>query len=195
MLRRENDLPVSVLRDLLDLDCETGKLTWKLRDIKYFSEGKGKKKKRTAEHAAKQWNFRYAGKPALTAKQGSGHLHGRIFDKRFFAHRVVFALHNGYWPKQYIDHINGDCTDNRPCNLRDVSHRENQRNRKVNSNNTSGVMGVSYCKRLKKWQVSVGVNFKSVHVGFFENKQDAITARKRTEKSLGFHTNHGRTQA
>mgnify|MGYP002133661451 CR=1 FL=1 len=48
----------------------------------------------------------------------------------FAAHRVVWLLHTGAWPRFVIDHINGDRHDNRPANLRDVPHAENQRNQK-----------------------------------------------------------------
>lgn len=51
-------------------------------------------------------------------------LHGRSFK----AHRLIWLLCTGSWPKYFIDHINGDRHDNRLANLRDVPHAENQRN-------------------------------------------------------------------
>ena len=42
-------------------------------------------------------------------------------------HHMVWALAYGRWPSQ-IDHINGDKTDNRLCNLREVSASENNKN-------------------------------------------------------------------
>jgi len=48
--------------------------------------------------------------------------------RRYFAHRIAWALHYGSWPVQYVDHINRDRTDNRIANLRDVSCKINQQN-------------------------------------------------------------------
>lgn len=191
MLNREASLPVSVLRELLTLVPETGRLFWKPRSAKFF---KGTAR-RTPEHAAANWSSRYAGTEALTAKQSSGHLHGRIFDQRFYAHRVVFAMTRGHWPNESIDHINGDPTDNRPGNLRDVCHRVNHMNQNPRKNNTSGCMGVTFNKRLQKWQASITLNYRSVHLGFFEHKVEAIQARKLAQKNAGFHENHGEKAA
>lgn len=191
MLNSEASLPVSVLHELLVLEPKTGRLFWKSRDAKFF---KGTAR-RTPEHAAANWSSRYAGTEAMTARQSSGHLHGRIFDQRFYAHRVVFAMTRGHWPSQSIDHINGDPADNRPENLRDVSHRINHQNQNPRKNNTSGVIGVSFNKRLQKWQASITINYRNIHIGFFEEKSDAIEARQLAQKNAGFHENHGRVAA
>lgn len=64
-----------------------------------------------------------------TGQEKSGYLVIRIFDRKFFAHRLAFLLTHGYWPNGVVDHINRDRMDNRPCNLRDVTPTENARNR------------------------------------------------------------------
>jgi hypothetical protein len=63
-------------------------------------------------------------------------------------------LHHGYLPKE-IDHINGDRSDNRIDNLRAVTRSENQCNRGVLANNTSGYPGVSWHKKSNAWLVRV----------------------------------------
>ena len=70
------------------------------------------------------------------------------------AHRLIFMLHHGYLPKE-IDHINGDRSDNRIDNLRAVTRSENQCNRGVLANNTSGYPGVSWHKKSNAWLVRV----------------------------------------
>jgi len=59
------------------------------------------------------------------------------------AHRVVWALHFGKWPKDEIDHIDGNRANNHISNLRQATTAENAQNRKVHRNNTSGFPGVS----------------------------------------------------
>lgn len=58
------------------------------------------------------------------------------------AHRVAWLLHTGAWPKEQIDHINGDGHDNRLHNIREATATQNLRNRSVFKNNKLGVKGV-----------------------------------------------------
>ena len=53
---------------------------------------------------------------------------------------------------------------------------------KQNSNNTSGIKGVYYIKDRRKWRASIGFRGKTIYLGQFENKEDAIKARKEAEK-------------
>ena len=70
---------------------------------------------------------------------------------RLMAHRVAWAIYYGVWPTGMIDHINGDGLDNRICNLRDVTHKENARNSRRKATNKSGCSGVMRDKHKKKW--------------------------------------------
>ncbi|WP_252233758.1 HNH endonuclease [Clostridium sp. ZS1] len=69
-----------------------------------------------------------------------------------------------------IDHINGNKLDNRKCNLRIVNKSQNAMNSKKPKNNTSGVKGVYWDKRSKKWEASIQVNMKKKSLGYFKNK-------------------------
>jgi len=186
--KAEAFLSIDVLRQLIDLDSETGSLRWLPRPPFFFKSNQ----KHTSEHRANNWNSRYAWTPALACVDKSGHLFGRIFDHMFFAHRVVFALMNGHWPVNSVDHINGVPADNRISNLRDVTHKENMRNQKRGKANTSGHIGVSANKRLGKWAAHITVNGQQKHLGFHEQLKDAVNARLAAEKVYGFHDNHGR---
>lgn len=189
MTNSEAAIPVALLHEFLSLDIPTGRLTWKARKPEHFQASEA----RSAAHICANWNAQNAGTPALECVDASGHLTGRIRARLLYAHRVVYAMASGAWPKQSIDHINGDPADNRPENLRDVSHRENHLNTKLFSNTTSGAVGVSFNKRLGKWAAHITVKGKYHHLGFHVEKGNAVSARKQAEAQFGFHQNHGRS--
>lgn len=168
------------LARVLRYDHETGQLFWRAREVETLKSGKQKE--------AKRWNARYAGKLAFTAKQNGGYACGAVNKIGMQAHVVAWAIYYGKWPDGEIDHINGIRTDNRICNLREVSRSENQKNKKIPKNNTSGVIGVSYCKRDKVWIAHA----MSKRVSSHKDMSEAIAARKRAEMQMGFHENHGR---
>lgn len=56
------------------------------------------------------------------------------------------------------------------------------KNRKLRSDNTTGIVGVYWIKRTHMWRASIGFKGKQINLGDFSNKQDAINARKEAEK-------------
>lgn len=171
-----------LLRKLLRYEPDTGKLFWRERPIEMFS----------ADRHMNAWNARYKNREAFTTDNGKGYRKGKIFNKTTKAHRVIWAIHYGSWPDDQIDHINGVSDDNRIKNLRVVTNAENSRNKSMQKNNTSGVMGVYWCKDISKWKAQIQCNGKSIHLGYFTSKDDAIAARADAESKYGFHKNHGR---
>lgn len=167
------------LLELLSYDPETGGLTWRERDRRWFKE----------ERHWRQFNTLFAGKPALNAENGEGYLRGRLNGSCVRAHRVIFVMAYGILP-DIIDHIDGDRRNNRLSNLRSVSAKDNCRNRIHNPKNRSGTMGVWL--EGGKWRVAISENSRDVHIGRFESYADAVAARKMAEISFGYHSNHGR---
>ena len=77
----------------------------------------------------------------------------------YYCHRVVWELHNRVLvPGELIDHVNRIRSDNRIENLRLADNSKNMQNRGKQSNNASGVKGLSYHKRDKVWQGFVTAN-------------------------------------
>lgn len=187
-MKKPREMPVQTLRQLLRYEPETGELFWRERPVEMFEATGG----RTASHAAANWNSRYSQKPALFSDNGKGYKHGSIFDQKHFAHRVVWALHFGYWPKGDVDHINGNRADNRIENLRAVTRSENLCNAKRSKRNTSGVTGVFWDKTYSKWDAQIFIRGQRIHLGFFDDFAAAVAARKTAEARYGFHPNHGR---
>lgn len=184
--------PVEYLHKLLSYDPATGKLYWRHRTPDMFTTTHGKKI-RTAEHACKQWNSRYAGKEAFTCQYLRGAFIGTINDRQYLAHRVAYALHHNTDPYPLeIDHINGDPADNRAENLRLVTSSEQSKNMPRSRANRSGTVGVFFITRLQLWGASIVAGGKSHWLGYYDNPDDAAAARQKAEARLGFHPNHGR---
>jgi hypothetical protein len=102
------------------------------------------------------------------------------------------AMTTGHWPNGDVDHINGDRQDNRICNLRNVTRSENCMNSSISKRNKSGVLGVCWTSRERKWLAQIQHNGKNIHIGSFDVLEDAKAARLNKEKELGFHENHGK---
>ena len=83
--------------------------------------------------------------------------------------------------KKCVDHIDRDKLNNHLSNLRFASHSENQHNRTKNKDNTSGVVGVFWYKNYNKWCAQITINGVQKNLGYFVNKDDAITARTNAE--------------
>lgn len=181
------DLTYAEISKLLKYEPETGKLFWLARTPDAFSDGK-----RPAEYHCVRWNTRHAGKEAFTAINTSGYHHSNIKGRVMIAHRLIWLLHYGVHPNGQIDHINGVRNDNRIVNLRDVTKTENMRNQRLHSDNSSGAHGVLWIKRKAKWQAQMRSGGRCRHLGYFDDLQDAISARKAAEALQGYHPNHGR---
>ena len=178
------------LRKILRYEPDTGKLFWRERTPDMFANGRY-----SAKRACAAWNGKFAGKEALTAIGSEGYRHGRVWGRELIAHRVIWAIHHGEWPKNLIDHENRVRSDNRITNLRGATNRDNQRNQKRPTSNTSGVTGVSWHRRDKKWVARINDETGRKYLGAYTEKSDAITARRTAEKLLGYHPNHGRLAA
>ena len=160
------------LKELLDYDLNTGLFTWKVARSNRVQAGHiaGWKKKM-------EWNTYYAIK---------------LDGVDYFQHRLAWLYMYGEFPPQLIDHINGNGRDNRIVNLRCVTPTENNRNMRRRSNNKSGICGVSFYKRDNKWEARIKADGKYKYLGRFDNKDDAVKARKKAEIEFDYHENHGR---
>lgn len=167
-MRNMATIDIKTVRNLLDYDAETGLFRWRV------SRGG------TAQ-------------PGVVA--GTRHTEGytRInVDGNFhYAHRLAWAFVYGVQPSGEIDHINGDRADNRIVNLRDLSCLGNNRNKRLLDENRSGVCGVSWHKKAKKWMATIGVGNKQVYLGLFATVEDAKAARDAASVRYSFDPFHG----
>ncbi|MEH3356433.1 HNH endonuclease [Enterobacter kobei] len=161
-------MSVGDIRDLIDYNPETGVLKAKVN-----------------------FSGRQAGS-VIGSQTRQGYYAFSLFGKKCFAHRLAWLLHYGEWPSQPIDHINGIKTDNSIRNLRLCSLSQNQFNKPTQKNNTTGVKGVYWNKRDKRYVASVQFNGKKYSAGHHKDIESAKEAvMKLREKLAGEFTNHG----
>lgn len=108
-----------------------------------------------------------------------GYKRVRIENKYYYAHRLIWKMYYKENPPKYLDHINQDKSDNRIKNIRISDASKNGFNRKIQSNNTTGICGVTRSR--DKWLSSIRIKNRKVYLGIYKEKNDAIKARKNAE--------------
>lgn len=163
--RRSNRSPRTVkpdpspheLRQLLRYEHETGKLFWRERPT-----------------ATKQWNERYAGKEAFTASSQGGNRIGSIHGRLYRASRVIWAMVHGEWPKGSVLRRDKNVSDNKVSNLK----------RPKSQLHPSPCEGVIWSKSVNKWRVEVVFQKKTRRIGYYDNVDEAVDARRQIESKV-----------
>jgi len=94
-------------------------------------------------------------------------------NKVVYMHRLIM----GKPESKCVDHINGDKTDNRRCNLRLCNKGQNLRNTpKRVGEYTSEYKGVHFDKSRKKWKAEITVDYKNKYLGRFDTPIEAAIA-------------------
>lgn len=146
-------LTASTVRQLLDYDPETGVFRWRVRR-----------------------NGVAAGDVAGCLDQRRGYILIRAGGRLYKAHRLAWFYVHGEWPAVEIDHINCVRDDNRIANLRLATGTQNQANKRLQSNNTSGVKGAFWDRRRGVWHARIRVQGRLKYLGTFRDKADAAEA-------------------
>lgn len=123
------------------------------------------------------------GRPPGTKVNKRGYVTIMIRYKNYFAHRLAWLYMTGEWPKNRIDHINGVGSDNRFCNLRDVTVTVNAENqRRPRKDNGVGFLGVA--KNNKRFMAKIKVNGKFVYLGTFDTPEEAHAAYLEAKRQM-----------
>jgi hypothetical protein len=107
-------------------------------------------------------------------------------------HRLAWLYVYGKFPELILDHIDGNPSNNKISNLREVTQNQNQYNSKLRKDSSSGIKNVRWSKWQNKWQVTVKVLGKEKFFGYFEDLEFAeLVATEVREKYHGIYANHG----
>lgn len=129
------------------------------------------------------------GKSKIVAgcKGNHGYLMTMVDKVLYLNHRLIWLWVYGYMPENCIDHINRNRLDNSIGNLREVSDSCNMRNANSRSDNTSGVRGVCYDSKKKKWYARVTCPVsRNIFLGYTEDFVEAVALRLSGEQWLNW---------
>jgi len=149
------------LKELLDYDPETGVFTWKKPPSNRVRRG-----------------------DRCAAICSVGYILIGVLGNKLYAHRLAWLYMTGSWPEEQVDHINGVRHDNRWVNLRQADKMRNMRNSGLRGHNTSGHTGVGFHRASGKWRAYLNDNNKTLHIGLFDSKSEALAARQKAAREM-----------
>jgi len=147
---------------LFRYDEESGSLRWKEDRIAPLKSGNAIVVAKAGEIAG--------------GKRPDGYVAVLIGGKSYLAHRVVWLLTHGSWPRKHLDHVNGIRCDNRIANLRQANDSQNGMNRAAQANSKSGVKGVSWSERDRRWVARIKAEGKYRSLGYYRTIHEAAAA-------------------
>ena len=125
----------------------------------------------------------------------TGYYHVTLYNngkfKKFKIHKLVAnAYLENLNNKENVDHIDCDRLNNNVSNLRWCTSQENSRNAKLSSKSSSGFKGICFHKQSNKWRAHIMIDGIQIHLGLFDNIEDAKYARQEKVNELfGEYTN------
>lgn len=146
-------------------------------DLVWISKGFGRKQFSVAGGVT----FNYQGIPYIRVRYNL---------IKYQATHLIMYLNNGIIIKKddVVDHVDGNPLNNKIENLRVCSQSVNNKNKRMQKNNSSGITGVSYCSTARKFKMRIG---RGIQEGF-DNLLDACARRKSLENKMGYTKRHGK---
>jgi hypothetical protein len=165
-MAKTDSITVGRVQETLSYEPETGILRWKPRAPRMFNSPH-------AERLCRAFNAQNAGKIAGTVCS-SGHKQIKVDGVSIMAHRAAYAIMEGKWPENEIDHKDVSHANNSWENIRDATRSQNRCNVGPNKRNKLGVKGVY--KRKNRYIASIRVNGKLIGLGYFKTVEEASKA-------------------
>lgn len=170
------ELNQDLLRSILDYNPDTGVFTWKVN----------RPRVRAGDEAGCEVRYRNT----LYRKI-------RIWGKNYMVHRLAFLWMTGVWPPEEVDHKDRNTLNNVWANLRHASKSENQRNRSVRVDSSTGVKGVrkqksAHGSKAEYYVATIRAGGERLYLGSFKTARGAGTAYKNAAKA--YHKDFARTE-
>ncbi|HEY1881354.1 MAG TPA: HNH endonuclease [Caulobacteraceae bacterium] len=156
MTTPKNDLTAEAVRRLFIYDPYSG--LWQYRE--------------RGPHRPRGW-FAGAKEPK------SGYLRVQVGLRKYLVARLAWLWMTGHWPKDDIDHIDLDRTNNRWANLREATRSQNVVNSGRRTTNRSGFKGVTFKQGrgdLPAWRATIRAGDRYLHLGYFATPEEASVA-------------------
>lgn len=158
----KTDLTAERLREILNYDPETGVFTWRVN----------------------RGGSALAGSKAGHPSKIDGYVRIYVDCRLFLAHRLAWLYVHETFPENHLDHINRVRDDNRLCNLREATYSQNNQNQSIRSDNKSGLVGVSWSGRHRKWKAQIQFCNANRHLGLYKTKEEAYSAYLKAKLNL-----------
>lgn len=159
-MKRRAPLEVSYILRRLLVDCDAGRVYWK-DATKHHRNLVGKEAGCCRPHHSgkKYWIVKIDGIPYRRAQ-------------------LILTVLTGVWPKDTVDHMNGDSLDDRAANLRHATTLQNAWNHKKRKRGVDLPMGI---RRLSsgRYQARLVVNKRMNYLGAFATLKEAVAVYKR----------------
>lgn len=149
---RVNSISYERATELFHYDPETGLIRWIKKTSKYSRVTVGS----------------IAGCP-----NSEGYRYIRVDGKLIKSHNIAWLIMTEVWPEFEVDHEDRDPSNNKWDNLRSATRSLQMANTRIRGDNTSGVRGVSYHNRIKKWYAYITLNGKTKSLGYRDTLEEA----------------------
>lgn len=154
------------LRTRIAVDLATGAVTWI-----------------DATEHHKRLNGALAGSIRRPSKGRKGYVYIKVNTAALKRSHIVYLFGHGHWPKNQVDHINGDSTDDRLANLRDVTATQNAWNHKGRAKKSALPMGVRALPS-GRFQARIACNKQKFLFGPFDTATEAQAVYQQKRKEL-----------
>ena len=170
---RKSDLTADYVRLLLSYDPLTGEFRWKERPRNVC----------VSNRAWHTWNTQRAGKLA-GYRNSDGYIRIKLNGSNYSAQRLAWLYETGEWPTDEVDHRDRNRARNEWENFRIATRSQNRMNCAPPITNTSGVKGVHFNKRKRRWRAQIVLKGKLIFLGDYSTFEGAVQARKEAEERL-----------
>jgi len=115
-----------------------------------------------------------------------------VSGRKTLLHRLLLGVENiPVSDDTQIDHISGDASDNRRCNLRICQQAENSKNQLISQSNSSGYKGVYKHKKANRYVAQITSGYEYQYLGLYTTPEEAAAAYDRA--AVLYHGEFART--